>query len=112
MKSFFGHLLGLAVTIVLSLLVILFGSYVSVDVSHLFQVPILRDFTMLNFFGLYYIIAIFKISGTINKTNSDIDFDDIDATEVIKRGISRQIAYAFVLLVTWGMAHFGHWIVF
>lgn len=112
MKSFFGHLLGLAVTIVLSFLVILFGSYVSVDVSHLFQVPILRDFTMLNFFGLYYVIGIFKISGTLNKDSNHFGSDDLDSTEMIKNGISRQIAYAFVLLVTWAFAHLGHWAIF
>lgn len=112
MKSFFGHLLGLAVTIVLSLLVMLFGSYVSVDVAHTFQIPILRDFTMLNFFGLYYVIGLFKIGSAINKNQKDFEFEDMDATEILKRSISKQIAYAFILLISWGMAHLGHWIMF
>ena len=107
--KFIGHLFGLTAVAILSLLLTLFAAYVSVDISHLFSIPMLSTFTIAQFFGAFYIVWISRIGLKLDQRE---DTETQDTKDHVISAVARMIAYAFMLLVSWGMAYLGFWLLF
>jgi hypothetical protein len=80
-------------------------TYIIADLSALFAIPYLKDFTFWNFFGVTVIFSI------LNLRTKKVKDDENDADDKLVKSIGETISSVITLLMIWGLCHLLNYIV-
>lgn len=97
-----GYITSFLVWIVAGVLVGLLSAYIIKDVTVLYQVPILKDFTFLQFYGFCFIISLlgFKYEEVQNQ-----NAEEKTVTDLILKLFGRLIGKCCSFLLMWWFAY-------